>query len=198
MSSSRSRFYTQLPADRHGGISYEPPVVIEATPVGELHSPEGRRLAVHAPAEFKWPTVSLDPLGGGPPDWMQVGGPARVLSLDEWAALIAPSDPKLDTAEVIAYLNQEERGITSAAYAVAWRAAPMGRIQWLYETFSDRRRAEDLAGRYAGALLFVRDNRNWPDLWAMAELSARSTSSDRRPSTQDDQVPQARQWSTEA
>lgn len=88
---SETRFYVEI-GDGQGNTG-RPRAVIEATtqpyPPGWTE-PYDERFTVVAPPEIatRWPTIVRGALFG----WKEVQGPARMLSFEEWKALVAEPD----------------------------------------------------------------------------------------------------------
>jgi hypothetical protein len=85
-------FYVELPADEYGNVSM-PRAVVEAhiepgrSETNPLGNPDRQLMVAVAPPEIaqRWPSWYTDAHGG----WAEVEGPARLLSREEWAALIS-------------------------------------------------------------------------------------------------------------
>ena len=82
---SDTRFYVELPADEYGNTAYSQ-AVIEGS-VAEHASLGCQLMLITAPpALVKHSGQRLNAYGG----WAEVEGPARMLTPQEWEALVAP------------------------------------------------------------------------------------------------------------
>lgn len=83
-------FFIELPADEYGNRAWTPdfPCVVEGNLV---ESNIGLKLVFVAPAEIKdrWPSVLFNQHGG----WLEVDGPARMLTREEREELIRATRP---------------------------------------------------------------------------------------------------------
>lgn len=87
-----TKFYVELPADEYGNTAYSPAVVAAQyhptgrEPLRPLDNTKRPYMTVSGPPEFaaRWPGFYEDSYGG----WAETEGPARILSRDEWEAII--------------------------------------------------------------------------------------------------------------
>jgi hypothetical protein len=92
MTTTETRFYVELPADEYGNTAW-PVAVIEARilppgspEAGPLANPDRPKMLIAGPAEIvsRWPSCYADRYDG----FAEVEGPARMLSREEYDALI--------------------------------------------------------------------------------------------------------------
>jgi hypothetical protein len=88
-----TKFWIELPGDKYGHVGKLPRAVVEArwydraSDFSPSKNPGRPYLVCAAPAEIaqKWPGWYADDKGG----WAEVEGPARLLTYEEWEALVA-------------------------------------------------------------------------------------------------------------